>query len=340
MVRIERSRTADIHMQTRTLQSRVPALVAARTFPLRANGIISCSLSSFCLEQLTIQQHGSGSGMNRRRRDSVQPNPSSPPRSMHLLGPLLYPQRLPPLEFDRIQRVLDDQNDAIKGLEEEIEKLTRRNDRLQRELSMARRDADRKVERGKHLAKLQKQLQAEKETVADLRAHKKDYDEQLEGLKQLMTVGTKVLNEKTQQADALSQEVHSLRSTIDERDNTITSLHEHISEMTMAPPDQWAAVAVEAQAHRTLSMVKGLQGDLSDRDANVANQEAVINSLTATNTKFEAQSGEMQKAHNALEESAKASRKKATEAQSVLDDQSKLIERLLKENERLAGVCR
>jgi chromosome segregation ATPase len=278
--------------------------------------------------------------MNRRRRDSVQPIPRSPPRPKHLLGPLLFPQRLPPQEFDRIQRVLDDQNDAIKTREEEIEELTHRNHHLQRELSMARRDATRKVEREKLQVRLEKQLKAEKEAVADLRAHKKDYDEQLEGLKQLMTVGTKVLNEKNQQTDALSQEVHSLRATIDERDNTITSLHERISEMTRAPPDQWAAVAVEAQAQRTLSMVKGLQGDLSNRDANIANQQSVINSLTATNTKFEAQIDEMQKAHLVVEEAAKASRKKVAEAQSVLDDQSKLIERLLKENERLAGVRR
>ena len=265
------------------------------------------------------------------------------------LGALLSGSGLPPKKFWAIQRVLNEQEDVIAERGAEIHdrgiQIRDLKEDLHRNRLKVEVDSGRIERRDRELSKLEKELETAKAkaeqgnvSACELRERKQYFDNYAEEQNQLMSLGRKMLARKTEEAEGFEKEIIQLRAALDERDAMIGELQDQVLRMSMAPPDAMAAMAIEAQAQRTLGLVKGLQKDVADRDAEIANLKAQSNghqlgmALSATQTK--AVNAKLTAKSQALQ----AVEKQAAEAKSITEDQAKLVQRLMEENARLSGT--
>lgn len=153
----------------------------------------------------------------------------------------------------------------------------------------------------------------------------------------MMDLGRKMLARKSEEAKQFEVQNRQLQATVDERDGTITTLNDQLLRMSMAPPNEMAAMAIEAQAQRTLTMVKGLQRDVEGRDAKIAKHESRKSDLLVVNDVYKTQIDALNKAIEDKTKALQSAEKQAAEAKGITEDQAKLIERLMKENARLSA---
>lgn len=280
------------------------------------------------------------------RRDSVRESPSlglpSRPRSnLDNLRVLLRGEKLPQPVFRRIQDALTAQSNSISRLQRDLHDqrghVERAEDAFIRSKGDARRALDDLNRKARDLDEVAKELNKERIKLEDVRVAKAQRQKDLEELNQIMDLGTKVLAERNDENERLQEEMQSLRSSLADRDSTITSLRESVLHMTMAAPDGFAAFALEAQARQVLAMVNGLQQDVAEKDALIADRQQAEDELSQAIGQYKDEATEAQKTIEDLRASLEASKVRASEAQGVLDSQSDLIKRLMQENARLSA---
>ena len=260
------------------------------------------------------------------------------------LGALLKPTNIPRDKFRKIQGLLNAQDQTIAKRGAEIKDRCTQIHGLKRELSEAHADIEQyrtKVER-KHrqIVDLEKKVKEvnvkdDQDTVSvrEYRERKHYYENFIEEQNQIMNLGRKVLADKNKQVQRLEEESRKLQVTVEERDATISSLNGQIFHMSMASADELA----EAQAQRTLSMIKGLQSDIAERDVRIVNCEAEKSEAVSAKNAYKIQIDGMNKTVAAQGNALDFANKQAAEAKAITEDQAKLIQRLMEGNARLSA---
>lgn len=295
------------------------------------------------LMQTAQQRRDSVQASSRGRMRSQKPEPPIKMRRPNVdLGAMLKPDHLPPNTYYSIQSVLFEQDKLITERGNEIKDRCKQISVLKQDLDDANarigRDEKRLRKKPSDIAGLEKQLvqaKKNKETITlELRNRKRSFDEINDDQEDLINVGRKILSEKNQEAERLARENKQLRATISDRDRTISSLNHQILRISMAPGNEMAAIAIESQAQRTLSMVKGLQSDVAQRDTIIEDFTAKNEALIATNECFKTENADLKTKVTEVERAFKAVEKRAIESKEILEEQNKLIDRLMKGNAR------
>lgn len=291
----------------------------------------------------------------RRRRDSVlttsregarSPTPEPPAKRRRPnvdLGAMLKPAQIPPDKYYAIQSVLFEQDKIMSERGDEIRDRCIQIHNLKKDLDDANaridRDQERLKKKANQIAGLEKQLVKAKGVqngaADELRKRKRYFEEVTDDQEDLINVGRKILTEKTQEASRLTEENKQLRATISDRDGTISSLNNQVLRISMASGDEMATMAIESQAQRTLSMVRGLQKNIAERDIAIEDYKAKNDALNAANSQFKGENAELKNKNADSEKALKAVEKRAAESKAILEDQNKLIDRLMKDNARL-----
>ena len=277
------------------------------------------------------------------------PYPTPPPPKMKHgdidLSAMLKPTIIPKDKYYAIQSLLNKQDAIITERGNEIKTRCSQIHDLKQHLEDARREAyrNRDGSKFKDLSVAITQLKnAEAKAKRDqnastheLKERKQYYETFIDDQNQMLDLGRKVLANKTEQAERLDGENCQLRATVGDRDATISALNRQILRMSMASPHEMVQVAVEAQAQRTLDMVRGLQTDLAQRDVDIKNRRATNSELIAANEKFNGEVDELKRAAAATDKALRSALNQAAEAKAITEDQAKLIDRLMRENSRL-----
>lgn len=216
--------------------------------------------------------------------------------------------------------------DYVKRVQEE----------LARSKSYAKRTLDDLNRKERELNDAMKKLHKERAIVEDLRTSKAQSVKDVEELSHIMDLGTTVLAQKNDENERLQEEVQLTRANLADRDATISSLNQHVLRMTMAPPDMFAAAALDAQAQQALVIIHGLRQEEARKDALIGSHERRIRELSQTDQQLQEEIMGAQKTIDELRACLETSRVRASESHSVMDSQSSLLERLMEENARLS----
>ena len=253
------------------------------------------------------------------------------------LGEVLQPTRIPYAKYRKIQSILNEQDEMILERGAEIKDRCTQIHNLKSELSEARADIEvyrqRIEQKHKRVTDLEKQLKEVKTkrdegsvTAHEFQEHKQYYENFIGDQNQLINLGTKVLADKTAQVTRLENDTRKLEATV-------SSLSAEIVRLSLAPADELA----EAQAQRTLTMVKGLQNDIAEREVQIENYRSENGSLTIDNNTYKMQNDNLNKAIAAHKNALQFANKQTAEAKAITEDQAKLIQRLMEENARLSA---
>ena len=267
-----------------------------------------------------------------------------------------------------LQGRLDRASDENRNLRDRLDKSRDWNQELQDKLDRAKGenrnlivelgdlDKRRTSNKGDQYVPRDRQLEEAMNKVTDLRGEIRilerqyeDANDKLENQEDLLNAGRKCLTAKNEECERLGEENKQLRATVSERDSTISSVYDQVMRSAMASGDEMTQMALQAQAERTLSMVKGLQKDVAERDTEIKGYIAenkklmdANSTLKPLNEELTAELGDLKTKNRELaakqDESIKAkvaTEERATESKAVLEEQKHLIDRLMKENARL-----
>ena len=97
-------------------------------------------------------------------------------------------------------------------------------------------------------------------------------------------------------------------------------------------------VAVEAQAERTLGMVKGLQNEVTECNATITKLKAQNEELVSANDNAMGQARQLGSELDETKAKLQVVEAKATEEKAITDQQNQLIQKLMSTNARLSGL--
>ena len=294
------------------------------------------------------------------------------------LGAILRGSHIPENKYRAIQDVMLKQDRLILARDQDIKDLTSRVDELKDHLADGNASIDPEhrdiVGRNKTIAGLQNDIYSMKVSAGKERAENTavtlDLQERNQALEmkvqqqnELMEIGRTVLAEKREQFEKCTTENQQLRTTIGDRDKTISSLNDTILRISMSHPEEAAKIGMETQAQRHLNMVKGLQADVAQHAKAAASasvrckqlenaneslkalkekltrqsEDGNRKALTDANAKLKSEVDQLREEVTEKDKKLRAAASKAAEATSISDDQARLINKLLDENARLAG---
>lgn len=193
------------------------------------------------------------------------------------------------------------------------------------------------TELGKRLSKkdskiqeLEQLLAGKNKKISDLQKQTKDDAAVNEQHAQLLEFGTSTLRDQREKRATLEKENEALRQRISDLESKYDDLNDVLLQMEEAKGDELTGLALEAQARQSLDLVKGLQADVAEKDAELQQLKTVLaekDKKVAAKEKREAELIETMK-------------RQAKERGEFAREQQKLVERTLAENERLAKLAR
>lgn len=293
---------------------------------------------------------GSPGGRRFDRYDSAAP--VKHPQSNVSLGALLFPDRLPPDKFHKIQSVLNRQDKKIKELNGDIEageevlryrsqQITQRNEEIG---SLERRISSLKEE-NEGLREDKKRLSAGQASARQLRDSKNSLQQQVKERDEMLDLGSKIAKDMTNERDRLKEENARLHQTVSERDATVSKLNERVWKITSANADEHTAVALEVQAEQTLGLVNGLKKDVVLREQQIEQSsrqqqeaKAIIAQRDKANVQLQREVEGVKRELAKQKDAAEAASKLAAERGEVMMEQDALIKRIMEENKRLNGL--
>ena len=154
---------------------------------------------------------------------------------------------------------------------------------------------------------------------------KQRYETCIDEQNEVLALGRKVLADKTEQGERAHAECRQLSIKVGEQDAKIASLNAQVAHLSTTS----AGEVAEAQAQRTLSMVKGLQSDVAERDTVIARRGGQINELISLNNTQKTQIEALTKGVAERETALQFANKQATEAKAITKDQNQLIQKLM-----------
>lgn len=295
-----------------------------------------------------------------RRYDRYDTHAHSPPpqkrKQQHTyspnldLGGMLYPDRISNQKFRTIQDTLKDQGRRIQEL---IKDASAREETLSdrgKEISKCRAQIESLDKQVGHLDLQNRRLKDDKQRQEKAAEHTlKQHREVKEKLQSLVKekdgylgIGTKAVKEKTELAKRVESENVLLRSTITERDGTISKLNEQIWRLAKSSGEELTHERLEAQATMTLGMMNGLRDDVRAKDMTITELETQVEEMSVVlkegyaakvALQREVENGKREVARQ--KEIAERATKRAQRAREVAEQQEELIGRILEENGKL-----
>lgn len=263
---------------------------------------------------------------------------SPPPMPQIHLGSLLYPIRIPPAQYEKVQSVLNKQENLVRERGYTIEKRCTQIHELKKELAVAeekiRGHGGRLQRKMEQIADLQAQIKKLRsagnptDLARELRERKEYYQGQIEEQDQVLQAGSKFLAAKNQEAERLKKENLELERVIAAKDSQIFY-------MSNSATGQAVAVAVQVQAQSSLNLVHGLQNDVVERDKIIENYKAEEEKLASDHDKLKGEVEEMKEKMKTVNKNVCTAIAWADEAKSISEEQAKLIQKLMLENARL-----
>lgn len=147
----------------------------------------------------------------------------------------------------------------------------------------------------------------------------------------LLKANTKEHENKRVKMEGMAKELASLRQMVDAKDRSINTMGMQLNAIALASPDQMLALALEAQAQRTLGMVQGLQAEIAEKAETIKELEGMLYErdikIEAANEQTIAVEAAELRAQ-AAEQRAVAAEKRAADVLELAESQQTMIEDL------------
>ncbi|KAM3414940.1 hypothetical protein BST61_g10080 [Cercospora zeina] len=214
---------------------------------------------------------------------------------------------------------------------------SQRRNKDERERAAIKAEAD-----DEEIRKLRKQADADDQEIRRLRqqpaARAPATDEHVRFQDSLINFGTKAVQEQRLRAEAAEQEVSRLKALGADLESSRAILQDQVGHFELAmhaSADDFTRSALEAQAQRSVYMVKGYQNDLVREQGNVEKLKRMVfdrdRALRESEQKSKEQARELEEAKKQLA----AYKRRAEGEREVSNEQASLIKRLNEENARL-----
>lgn len=191
------------------------------------------------------------------------------------------------------------------------------------------------------LDKLKSQLANQDTTVLFQVGEREQFEDFARFQTDLLNIGGNVLAERNEKVRELSAANQQLHVTIGQRDSTILALNQQVTEL-IAVVDPKMKMPVEAQAQHTLTAVKGSQGDVARGETEIQyykkrKKNKKSNAQVAANVSCTTQSIRLANDNTRLEPALAAERSKSEQVKQLVENQMKLIQKLLADTHRLSN---
>ncbi|EME80409.1 uncharacterized protein MYCFIDRAFT_78149 [Pseudocercospora fijiensis CIRAD86] len=280
----------------------------------------------------------------RKRQRSASPTPIPNKMARAIPGDaelrrIVYGHRIPNSIFERLEsRWIELKDEAAKHARDAASNAKEASKSAARGIEIGKRcnqihDLKTEIE-GKE--KVMRKLQERNGESGKLRAEKKDLEEFIETQNQLIEIGTSALRDQRMKVGRLEEENEGLKGRVEELETENGHFQDLVGQMGEAEGEELVGLALEAQAMRTLGMVKGLQREVEEKDAREARRveeivryEQQILEERRKVTEAEQKKQEQAKLIEELREEVEAARLKAKEAENIAEEEGRLIKRLL-----------
>ncbi|KAF2212588.1 hypothetical protein CERZMDRAFT_97086 [Cercospora zeae-maydis SCOH1-5] len=229
---------------------------------------------------------------------------------------------------DRHKQELTRLNHSQKRSKDELERAAIKAKADNREIRKLREQAD---ENGQEIRRLRHHLATQAPAT----------DEHVKFQDSLINFGTKAVQEQRLRAEAAEQEVSRLKALSADLESSRAILQDQVGHFELAmhaSADDFTRSALEAQAQRSVYMVRGYQNDVA-REQNAVEKlrrtvSARDSALRESERKSKEQALELEEAKKQLA----AYERRAEGEREVTNEQASLIKRLNEENARLAKL--